>query len=92
MRIVTLAAVFVGASVLTVDVMVLPPGHLYDPWYWSALAILIAGAAGGSYVRRDDPTVHRADADEAGVTSGIRASYGLWDPTLPAPRAKDGFR
>jgi hypothetical protein len=92
MRIVTLAAVFVGGAVLTVDVLALPPGHLHDPWYWSALAILIGGAAGGSYVRRDDPTVHRADADEAGVTVGIRARMGLWDPTLPSPRAKDGFR
>jgi len=92
MRTVTLAAVSVGAGVLATDLLALPPGHLYDPWYWSALAIFIGGVAAGSYVRRDDPTVHRGDADEAGVTVGIRARLGLWDTTRPSPRAKDGFR
>jgi H+/Cl- antiporter ClcA len=91
-RIVTLAAVFVGAAVLAADLLALPPGHLRDPWYWSALAIFIGGVALGYYVRRNDPTVHRSDADEAGVTVGIRARLGLWDPADPSLRAKDGFR
>jgi hypothetical protein len=91
-RIVTLAAVFVGSGVFAVDILALPPGHLHDPWYWSALALFTGGVALGYYVRRDDPTVHRRDADEAGVTVAIRARLGLWDPADPTLRAKDGFR
>jgi hypothetical protein len=92
MRTVTLAAIFVGAGVLGADLLVLPPVRLHDPWYWSALAIVIGGVAAGCYVRRNDPTVHRGDADEAGVTVGIRARLGLWDPAPLSPRAKDGLR
>jgi hypothetical protein len=78
MRIATLVAVFLGAALWISDTLVARiADHARDAWYWTGMAIFVAGVAVGSYVRRHDPRVPRRLVDERGVTLGLRGLYAL---------------
>ena len=81
MRRATLAAVFVGGVVFLLDLLLLPAPHDRDPFWWLSLAVFVAGAGFGGYVRRHDRRLPRDRVDGAGVTAGLRARYALWEPT-----------
>ena len=80
MRLATLAAVVTGGSIFGLDLLLVRLAHERDPFYWLSLAVFIAAICAGAYVRRHDPPIRRR-VDGLGVTAGIRASLGLWDPS-----------